>query len=126
MSAKLAIADLIATLKAVDGLHVVEELQAKNRNKFTLSVTQGERETFQQFGAKRVTQFLVLELQVKAPRPGDISDKLSLIDSAITADRRRSGNAQSTLNTEPWTIADDQGREGVQIATTVGIIVYES
>ena len=126
MSLQLAIADLVTQAKTVTGLAVFEEVQEKTRNNYSLTITQGTHLREPRFGASRVTQSLDLILNVKKPDPSGVATMISSIETAITADRRRDGNAQTTTNPTEWIKDEDEGREGQVMSSSIGVVVYES
>lgn len=126
MSLSLAIADLIAAARTVAGLGVITDKQEPGNNAYTLTITQGPHERVSRFGPSRVTQALDMTLDVKVPDPAGVAAMISSIETAILADRRRDGNAQTTTNPEIWSITTDEGREGQQLSSSIGVVVYES
>jgi hypothetical protein len=126
MTLALAIANLVSDAEAVSGLEVKTERQEANRSEYTLIVTQGVHARESRFGPDRITQSLELVLLVKSPDPAGVSAMVLAIETAILADRRRDGNAQTTTNPDDWTVAEDEGREGTTLTTSIGVVVYES
>lgn len=122
-----AIADLIAVLEAITGLTVTTQLQPAGSSGFTLAIGHGELSTEYMFGAEKHHQALVLVLTAKGTsnQPATVYAMNKTIKDAIEADRRRGGNAQTTIVGE-WSTDDDQGREGLTQSLSVEIQTYES
>ena len=126
MSLALAITNLITAAEGVSGLEVITDKREPGRSPYTLLITQGAHLRESLFGVSRVPQALDLTLSIKQPDPAAAAAIISSLEAAILVDRRRGGNAQTTTDPDDWTPSEDEGREGQELTSTVGVVVYES
>ncbi len=122
-----AIANLISTLEGIAGLTVSTQSVPAGSSSFSLAINHGAHETEYLFGAKKQKQQLVLALTTKGTsnEPATVYTMNQTIKDSIEADRRRGGNAQTTI-VEEWETVDDTGREGLEQTLIVEIQTYES
>ena len=122
MSLTLAIDNLVAAINSL--ATVVEENQEPSSVDFHLKVMLGEQDNQYHFGATKNRQQIILELTANGViTNNDIADKCNAISTALVADRRRGGNAQTTV-IGPWTKLEDEGREGVVFQSIAEIHTY--
>jgi hypothetical protein len=122
MNISLAIDDLVSTVNSLAG--VVPENQEPGNVDFHLTVTLGEQSNEYHFGATKNIQQVVLRLSALGIiTNNETAAKCKSISDAIVADRRRGGNAQTTV-IGPWTKEEDEGREGVVFESIVEIHAY--
>lgn len=124
MSIDLAIADIVTTLESI--VSVTEENQEPGNLDYHLAVTIGNQEIEYYFGAKRIKQEISLLLSAS----GTVTNKAialqcKAISDALVLDRRRGGNAQTTIAGR-WEKNEDEGREGRVFESTIEVHVYES
>lgn len=122
-----AFTDLVETLDALDWLTVKTEPATSGARGYTIEVTGGTFLVERNFGCKTVNSGYVLTLVHNGQKePSDLNYRLSLIDDAIVTDRRRGGNAQTTIFDEAgWAVVDDEGRSNFAIQTNLEIHIHE-
>lgn len=122
-----AIANLITVIQSITGLSYNDQAQDAGSSPFTASLATGQLETDYFFGKNKLRQTLILLLQSKGTEnsPADVYTMNKAIKDAIESDRRRGGNAQTTVAGD-WESGDDEGREGLTQTLTVEIHVYEN
>ena len=119
--------DLITTLKALSWLSVYEEKNQGGGRKWSLEVFRGTTAIDHAIGCRKISNGYSLTLNTNGTTaPADLSERINAIDAAITNDRRRGGNAQSTIMTpDGWTPDEDEGREAFSISTSLIILLHE-
>jgi len=126
MSLSLAIKDISRTLGQLQWLKTLAENQEPGTADYTIAIGMGQSETMHHYGARKVKQRLVLTLIVKRKQPqGVISTYLDTLTETLIADRRRTGNAQTTI-VGPWLLQADQGREGAVFTSEIEVHYYAS
>ena len=119
-----AINSLMGDLKTIDGLQVQTEAKERGGRGDVLTITTAEHTRPPQFGASKIKQGLRLKYETYNTDPAHISAQLVAIGDAITGDRRRGGNAQTTeYPVEEWESTEDEGREGAIFETLVRIVI---
>lgn len=115
--------DLITSLDALDWLNVYTEKGKSGGRKWSLEVVAGTSRFVPKIGCRTKFNGYTLTLKTTAQTaPDDLAEKLGVIDDIITNDRRRGGNAQSTIADEAgWTPEEDEGRESFSITTNIEI-----
>lgn len=122
MNISLAIDNLVTTINSL--ATVVEENEEPSSVDFHLTVTIGEQENEYRFGATKNIQQVILQLSALGKiTNNEIAAKCKSISDALVVDRRRGGNAQTTV-IGPWTKEEDGGREGIVFETIVEIHTY--
>lgn len=122
-----AFADLVTSLKALAWLSVYTEAGKAGARSWSLEISRGNSSYTHHFGSRRIVNGYNFNLTSPGnTAPSDLSDKLRLIDDAVTTDRRRGGSAQTTIfDEEGWTVGEDEGRESFNIQTSIEIHINE-
>lgn len=125
--ATLAYSDLIATLKDIPWLNVYEEVGKSGARGYSLEVYRGTTTFAQKIGCQTNLYGYGLTLKTSGTTdPADLAEKVGIINNRIIHDRRRGGNAQSTVMAEEgWTPDEEEGREAFSISTTLEIYIKE-
>jgi hypothetical protein len=129
MSIRTAVLDLQGVLEQSRYIDRVDSLPFRSGSrKCTMTITQGGQTQTELYGKTRTKQMLELTLTVKiAVDPGTMADLTKEIDKEIIADRRRSGNAQTTILSEAgWEPVESEGKSIMAITRGVEIHVYDS
>jgi len=115
--------DLIDSLNALPWLSVYTERGKSGARKWSIEVVAGTSRFVPKIGCRTKYNGYTLTLKSTAQTaPDDLSEKLGVIDDIITNDRRRGGNAQSTITDDAgWTPDEDEGRESFSITTNIEI-----
>jgi len=119
-----AIKSLVADLRALQDLQVQTEKKERGGRGDVLTIVIGPHERLPQFGASKVKQGLRLIFETYNTDPSHIAAQLVAIGDAITDDRRRGGNAQTTeYPLEDWDPTEEEGREGTTLETIARIVI---
>lgn len=124
---QIAFNDLIQSLKALPWLSVYTEKNAGGGREWSLEVFRGGTVIVPKIGCRRIMNGYSLTLTTNGnTEPGDLSEKINIIDSTITHDRRRANSAQTTIMAEEgWLPDEDEGREAFSISTSLEIHINE-
>jgi hypothetical protein len=124
MSLPLAIDNLKTTLAGITGVAFVPENRAPGNAAYTLSLAVEGLQQTHHFGAVRKIQNATVTMFVKGTSfdISAIAAKQDDILTAIITDRRRGGQAQTTIP-GVWAKSEDTGREGVALELPLEIHV---
>jgi hypothetical protein len=119
--------DLVATLKAIPWLSVYTEKGKAGARQWSLEISRGTTVIVPMIGCRKIMNGYDLVLMTNGTTaPADLSEKINIIDSKITKDRRRGGAAQTTVMDDAgWTPDEDLGREKFSISTSLDIQIKE-
>lgn len=124
MSISLAIDNIVSTVN--DLATVISENQEHGNVDYQLTIMLDEQSNEYYHGATKNIQHILLELSAMGNIPiAEIAAKCKSISDALAVDRRRGGNAQTTV-IGPWVKNEDEGREGIVLESTIEVHTYGS
>lgn len=128
MSLSLAIEDLQTVLEQSRYLDRIDNFPIRpgSRN-MTMQIAYGPQTHETRFGKTKVFQNIELKLAIKIKMPpGQLSEITKAIDDEIIKDRRRNGQAQTTiLGEEGWVPGEAEGKSATVITREIEVHVYE-
>jgi len=127
MNASKAIDDLIATLRGIEWLRVLRPGEEPGRG-YSVIVAPVGRRAVRHFGAANVVHEIELRLTLTGRvNADDVPVRLGEIEDALLADRRRDGNAQTTVFPEEGgAVEDEDGKHHLTLTTIVEVHTHES